>query len=98
VISTVVARHPEAGLDELLSRPLPDVAAVRFRQAVVRDLQSAPLLGAVREFCRSMAGGRHRREVLSSAGDAARWQRLAQVTANTADYVRATTAPSDGPC
>lgn len=56
VIESVLAGLHEYGLETHLRTPLPSVNAVRYRHAVLRDLQEPQLRGAVRTF----AAGLHR--------------------------------------
>ena len=62
IVALLTAGHEEYELAPLFYRPLHDVEAVSYRHHVLRDLEQAPVLDAVREFA---AGMHHMREHLT---------------------------------
>lgn len=92
VIDAISAWAPDTDVDQLLTRPLRDLDTVRYRQAVVTDLQRAPVLQRVRSFCRTMSRVRRSRDALrphANGAGGSGWHVRTQLVELDRDYVEA---------
>jgi len=69
IVKAVTLGRGEFQLDAFYLRPLRDPAAVRYRQAIVRDLERPPILEVVSGFAAGMGQSDSRRIPATSTAD-----------------------------